>query len=170
MVPNLVAGSSIILMPLLMPGIYGVSSAFADHHTETSFHTVSGNSLVTAMEKAASSAYDPTATTNGIRYHADVIINLLKAGGIEHREESAEPVRLSISHKDWYEVFKLVNCQDRAIPEYIELAHRYRQDIFVEYGPHIIKKVKHGGVPKLAANVSMCWPPELVCCRRNTLT
>ena len=41
-----------------------------------------------------------------------------------------------------------------------EKAIGYRQDIFVEYGPHIIKKVKHGGVPKLAANVSMCWPPE----------
>ncbi len=106
--------------------------------------------------------YDPTFTTNGIRFQTDVIIYLLEDEARQSHEQSEKACLLFIGYKDWYEAFKSVNCQNRKVPEYVRIAYEHQQNIVIDYDRlRVIKNINRGGDPDLVANVTLYWPPEL---------
>ncbi len=78
--------------------------------------------METALEKNTNQEgdhYEPTATTNGIRFQTDVIISLLENGADNDLVQSKEACLLFIGYEDWYEAFKIVNHPYEETP-YVE--------------------------------------------------
>ncbi len=106
--------------------------------------------------------YDPTFTTNGIRYQTDVIIDLIEDEARQNLGQSEKACLLFIGYKDWYEAFVSVNCQNQNIPEYVSMAYEHQQNIVIDDNrSKVIKEIYSGGIPNIAANVALYWPPEL---------
>lgn len=148
----------IILMFLLLVNF---QSLLANQLTNLSFEVVNKDTLREAMEAASSSGYEPTATTNGIRYQVDVLLGLIKNKLKQDHGQPGKSLPLLIHYKDWCEVFISVNCRNKKVPKYIELAKEYHQSIIIDYNQQgVFKKIKEGKTPELVANVILCWPPE----------
>jgi hypothetical protein len=108
--------------------------------------------LLEAMR--AIKGYDPTATTNGARFQAEVILALAR----QARSHDPGGPPLFIGHADWFAAFLATTGRtaDRA-PLFARLAHQHGQDITVEHRP---ERVLRGGAPApaLATNVQIAWP------------
>lgn len=103
-------------------------------------------------------AYDPKATTNGIRYQTDVIIYLLENGARQVHKQPEEACLLFIGYKDWYEAFKSVHCQNKEPPKYVIKAYEAKQNIVIDYDRRkVIKEIDSGDIPDIAANVALYW-------------
>ncbi len=131
------------------------------------FHQVDQESLTRAMktvlkkDTGTGPAYDPTATTNGIRYQTDVIIYLLENGARQDNVQPEENLPLLIFYKDWYEAFRSVNCQKQKVPEYVEKANEFKQNIVIDYNWNkVISEIYHNEGPDLAANITLYWESE----------
>ena len=136
-------------------------SLLADPQTNLPFEVVDRDSLRVAMDAASNFGYEPTATTNGVRYQVDVLLHLLKNKLGQDHGQSGEALPLLIHYEDWCEVFISVNCRNKMVPKYIELANEYHQSIIIDYNQQgVVKEIKGGETPDLVANVILCWPPE----------
>lgn len=103
-----------------------------------------------------SQGFDPTATANGARLQAEVLLRLVRAA---HARDAQGPP-LFISHETWFEAFleRTALTRDRA-PLYARLAHQHGQDTEVDYREgRVIAAVQEGPPPLLAANVTVFWP------------
>ncbi len=115
---------------------------------------VGRDELLAAMR--LSQGFDPTATANGARLQAEVLLRLVRAA--HARDPSGPP--LFIGHDTWFEAFlaRAGLTRDRA-PLYARLAYEHRQDTEVDHGVgKVIASVAQGPQPLLAANVSVGWP------------
>lgn len=149
------------LIILLILVLVNFQSLLADPLTNLPFEVVNRDSLRVAMEAASNSGYEPTATTNGIRYQVEVLLHLLKYRLKQDHGQSGEALPLLIHYKDWCEVFISVNCRNKMVPKYIELANEYHQSIIIDYNQQrVFKEIKGGKIPDLVANVILCWPRE----------
>ena len=158
---------AIVVLLTIAAVLAGSRPVSAFRQTNLDFEVVDRESLRVAMDAASKSGYEPTATTNGIRYQVDVLSYLLKNNIQPDQRQSGEARPLLIRYDDWYEVFKTVNTKNEGVPRYIELAKEYQQSIIIDHDREaVIKEVKRGGTPDLAANVALCWPPG----RRNSFS
>ncbi len=100
-------------------------------------------------------AYDPTATTNGARFQAEVLLHLARTA--KDRDPEGSP--LFVGHEDWFHAFLEVTGRTaETAPLYAVLAHRHRQDIEIEYrSDRIIRSVKNGPHPEIAIGVVIWW-------------
>ncbi len=99
--------------------------------------------------------YDPTATTNGARFQADVVLYLAR----QARERDPDGLPLFIGYEEWFRAFLEVSGRtDDTAPLYALLAYRHGQDIEVDYRvDRVIREVKKGPLPELAVNVRIRW-------------
>ena len=103
-------------------------------------------------------AYDPTVTPNGVRYQIDVIAYLLENEVRQDRELPEETLPLLIGYKEWYQAFKSVNCQDQDVPEYVDRAYEFKQNMVIDYNRNkVIKEINDSDIPYLAANITLFW-------------
>jgi hypothetical protein len=125
--------------------------------------TVTGRALGEAMRatlQARDGSYSVLATNNSLRFQSSVNQRL-----IEHAlAERPSGGTLFIPHDVlWWEFLKVAGLGesegDRA-PIGRRLGYEFHQSIEVTYGPpeRIIKTIKHGPAPLLAANVVLEWP------------
>jgi hypothetical protein len=110
--------------------------------------------ILAAME--ARRGYDLTATTNGARFQAEVLLDLLRAS----RARDAEGPPLFIGHAEWFAAYlQRTALRLETAPLFMRLAHEYGQDLEVDArADRVIEKVIEGPVPLLAANVTIGWP------------
>ncbi len=144
--------------------LLSVQSVLVAQQTKGPFQTVDQESLARAMEAVlkkdtgSEQAYDPTATPNGVRYQIDVIVYLLENGARQDQVPPEETLPLLIGYKEWYQAFKSVNCQDQDIPEYVERAYEFKQNMVVDYNRNKVIKETYGtDIPYLAANITLFW-------------
>ena len=85
--------------------------------------------------------YDPTATTNGARFQAEVLLQLARKAN--DREPGGSP--LFVGHEDWFQAFlEVTGCTAETAPLYVLLAYRHGQDIEIDYrSDRIIQSVKN---------------------------
>ena len=98
--------------------------------------------------------YDLTATTNGARFQAEVVLALLRT------TPPHEGPFLFVDHRDWFSSYleRTGLVADKA-PVFMRLAHEHGQDMEVDARPgQVIEKVTQGPSPLLAANVRIGWP------------
>ncbi len=152
------------LISFMVLSLISVQSALIAQQTKGPFHTVGQESLKSAMEMVLQKdtgpgpAYDPTATPNSVRYQIDVIVYLLENEARQGHELQEETLPLLIGYKEWYQAFKSVNCQDQDVPEYVDRAYEFKQNMVIDYNRNrVIKKTHDTDIPYLAANITLFW-------------
>jgi hypothetical protein len=110
--------------------------------------------ILAAME--ARRSYDLTATSNGARFQAEVLLDLLRTS--RARDPAAPP--LFIGHADWFAAYlERTGLKPESAPLFMRLAHEYGQDLEADAGAdRVIETVLEGPAPLLAANVTIGWP------------
>jgi hypothetical protein len=152
------------LISFMVLSLLSVQSLLVAQQTKGPFQTVGQESLERAMEMVLKKdsgpgpAYDPTATPNGVRYQIDVIVYLLENEVRQGHKSPEETLPLLIGYKEWYQAFKSVNCQDRDVPEYVDRAYEFKQNMVIDYNRYKVIKETHGSdIPYLAANITLFW-------------
>jgi hypothetical protein len=105
--------------------------------------------------------YERTATTNGPRFKAGIMLQLAQWA----QEREANGALLLIDHEDMFRAYLETAgvTEDRA-PAFIRLPHQHRQDFLLDSRKdRVIKAVMKGPTPDLALNIKEFWPdtPDL---------
>ena len=100
-------------------------------------------------------AYELTATANGPRLQADVLLELVREA------EAADPGRrpLLVGHREWYEAFLArTGLPPSRAPLYVRRPYEVGQDLAIDYRREaVVEAVREGPVPRVAANVRISW-------------
>ncbi|MDR4499637.1 MAG: hypothetical protein MRK02_17220 [Candidatus Scalindua sp.] len=152
------------LISFMILGLLSFQSVLVAQQTKGPFRTVDRESLKRAMEMVLKKdtgpepAYDPTTTPNGVRYQTDVIVYLLENEARQDYESPEETLPLLVGYKEWYQAFKSINCRDQDVPEYVERAYKFKQNMVIDYNRNkVIKETYDTGIPYLAANITLFW-------------
>ncbi len=152
------------LISFMVLSLLSVQSVLVAQQTKGPFQTIDQESLERAMKAVLKSdtgpgpAYDPTATPNGVRYQIDIIDYLLENEVRQDHESSEETLPLLIGYKEWYQAFKRVHCQDRDVPEYVERANEFEQNLVVDYNrDKVIGNISDADNLDIAANITLFW-------------
>ncbi len=155
------------LIPFMLLSLLSVQSLLVAQQTKGPFRTVGQESLERAMEivlkkdTGSGLAYDPTATPNGVRYQIDVIVYLLENVVKQNHESTEEIIPLLIGYEEWYQAFKSVNCRGQDVPEYVERAYEFKQNMVIDYNRNkVIKETYDTDIPYLAANITLFWDSQ----------
>jgi hypothetical protein len=109
--------------------------------------------LLQAMKEVR--AYELTATANGPRLQADVVLALI------HEAQARDPERrpLFIGHREWYEAFLArTGLPPSKVPLYVRRPHEVGQDLVVDYRREtVVESVLQGPAPRAVANVRISW-------------
>ena len=110
--------------------------------------------MIEAMGR--SQGYDPTATANGARFQAEVLLHVARPA--RERDPGGPP--LFLDHEDWFQaLLARTGLPADQAPLFARLAREHGQDIEVEYRPsRVIARVESGPEPRFAANVTIGWP------------
>ena len=94
--------------------------------------------------------YELTATTNGARFQAEVLLRLAR--------EQPDGPPLFLGHAEWFSAFLArTGLSAEKAPAFMRLAHDYAQDLQIDYRSDRV--VESGGPrPAFAANVTVWWP------------
>ncbi len=105
--------------------------------------------ILSAMR--ACDGYDPTATTNGARFQAEVLLRLA------HQAPDGPP--LFLGHAEWFWAFlERTGLPPGEAPAFSRLAYEHGQDLQIDYrGDRVIESAE-GPRPAFAANVTVWWP------------
>ena len=118
-----------------------------------------GVELVTRAQIAQAmrrcTGYDPTATTNGGRFQAEVLLHLADEA---ERENVARPV--FVGHREWFDaLLEVRGLAAAAAPLYCRLAHEYGQDLVFEFRTdRVVERVVKGPKLRRALAVRVAWP------------
>jgi hypothetical protein len=152
------------LISFMVLSLLSVQSLLVAQQTKGPFQTVDQESLERAMkavlknDNSSGQTYDPTATPNGVRYQIDIIDYLLENEVRQYLESSNETLPLLIGYKEWYQAFKRVHCQDRDVPEYVERANEFEQNLVVDYNrDKVIGGTSDADNLDIAANITLFW-------------
>ena len=100
-------------------------------------------------------AYELTATANGPRLQADVVLALV------HEAQARDPERrpLFIGHREWYEAFLArTGLPPSKAPLYVRRPYEVGQDLVVDYRREaVVESVLQGPPPRVVANVRIFW-------------
>jgi hypothetical protein len=103
--------------------------------------------------------YTLTATANGPRLQADVLLRLV------HEASTSDPERrpLFVGHREWFLAFLArTGLSPSAAPLYVRRPYEVGQDIAVDYRwEAVVEAVVQGPQPRFAANVWIFWPRAL---------
>jgi hypothetical protein len=109
--------------------------------------------ILQAMREVKS--YSLTATANGPRLEADVVLSIV------HEAAATDPERrpLFFGHQEWYDAFLArTGLTPAEAPLYVRLAYGIGQDMIVDYRREdVIEAVLEGPDPRVAANVWIFW-------------
>ncbi len=109
--------------------------------------------LLEAMNEVR--AFDLTATANGPRLQADVVLRLVHAAMLQDPERRP----LFVGHREWFEAFLArTGLPPSKAPLYVRRPYEVGQDLVVDYREGaVVDAVLQGPHPRLAANVRIFW-------------
>ena len=110
--------------------------------------------IVDAMRQSGS--YDVSATTNGPRFQAEVLLRL--AAQARGRDPGRLP--LFIDHHAWFHAYlERARLTAERAPLFVRLSHEHRQDMHVDYRAERVFRAAAGApTPRAALNVCIWWP------------
>ena len=129
--------------------------AYADE-VRPGYQVVSRVEIVEAMRQCGD--YDPTVTTNGVRFQGEMILYLARKA----RERDPQGLPLFIGYEDWFRAFMEVTARTKdAMPQYAQLSYQYKQNTEVDYRiDRVIREIVEAPTPELAANVRIWWEDQ----------
>ena len=121
--------------------------------TSTTPVRVSMAEMLDAMRQVKS--YSLTATANGARLEADVILSIVEKAAA--RDPDRRP--LLFGHQEWFDAFLArTGLTPGQAPLYVGLSYKMGQDMIVDYRREdVIAAVLEGPQPRVAANVWIFW-------------
>jgi hypothetical protein len=116
-------------------------------------YRVTRDEMLQAM--ATHGAYNLTATTTSMRFGTEALLKLV------HRRMQEAPgvTRVFIDQSDWFTAHREI--ADVTYDEMSEAARsgfEHHQDVTVDFGPGVVRKVEEGPTPVLALDVTIAWP------------
>jgi hypothetical protein len=132
-----------VLGPLSSPP--GTTSATAP------WRVVPATRLLDAMRQVE--GYALTATANGPRLQADVVLRLV------HEAADSERRPLFVGHREWFEAFLArTGLAPSQAPVYVRRPYEVGQDLVIDYRREaVVEAVLQGPSPRAAANVWIFW-------------
>ena len=120
------------------------------------YQVVSRAEIVEAMRQCDD--YDPTATTNGARFQAEMVAYLARKA----RARDPQGLPLFIGYEDWFRAFMEVTAlEEDAMPQYAQLSYQHKQNMEVDYRvDRVIRKIKKAPTPELAVTVRIWWKDQ----------
>jgi len=99
--------------------------------------------------------YELTATANGPRLQADVVLELVR----EAQDGDPERRPLFLGHREWYEAFLArTGLPPAKAPIYVRRPYEVGQDLVVDFRREaVVDAVLQGPSPRVAANVRIFW-------------
>jgi hypothetical protein len=129
------------------------SSPVAGVAEPSSWRVVPTERLLQAMKEVV--AYELTATANGPRLQADVVLALV------HEAQAQDPERrpLFVGHREWYDAFiARTGLPPSKTPLYVRRPYEVGQDLVVDYRRElVVAAVLQGPQPRAVANVRIFW-------------
>lgn len=102
--------------------------------------------------------YDILATTNRARFTTELLLRLVREA--RERDRSGRP--LYIDPQDWFFAYietAGIGADEAPVPT--ALGHEHGQRVLIEYRPgRVVRRVREGPIPRLAANVRAWWPED----------
>jgi hypothetical protein len=142
--------AALAVLPWLAPP---AGPAPADARATPAWRVVPTERLLEAMKEVR--AYELTATANGPRLQADVVLALL------HEAQATDPERrpLFIGHREWYEAFLArTGLPPSKAPLYVRRPYEVGQDLVVDYRREaVVEAVLQGPQPRAVANIRILW-------------
>ncbi|MBX7183522.1 MAG: hypothetical protein K1Y01_00085 [Vicinamibacteria bacterium] len=103
----------------------------------------------------ASQGYNVTATTNGPRFQAEVLMRLAR----QARAERPDGPALLIGHAEWFHAFlERAGLPKEKAPAYMRLSYEHQQDLEIDYRADRVIDDAGTDRPAFAAIVRMWWP------------
>ena len=119
----------------------------------TAPRAVSQQEILDAMN--ASQGYNVTATTNGPRFQAEVLMRLARQARADHPDARA----LFIGHAEWFQAFlERTGLPREKAPTYLRLSYEHQQDLEIDCRPELVVEGAGLDRPDFAATVKMWWP------------
>ena len=134
---------------LIVPLLASALLALADPPARS----LSREEVLAAMK--LSRGFDATATTNGARLQAEVILRLAR----QARERDPQGPPLLVGHAEWFSAYlEFTSLAPDKAPLFVRLANDYNQDLEVDYRVARVLDRCDGAAPLLAVNVRISWP------------
>ncbi len=122
---------------------------------EAAPRSVDREEVLSAMK--ACQGYDVTATTNGARFQAEVLLRLAR----QARAERPNGPSLLIGHADWYSAFlERTGLSAEKAPTFARLAHQHAQDTQIDYRADRVVEGAEAMGAGFAARVTIGWPEK----------
>lgn len=103
----------------------------------------------------ASQGYNVTATTNGPRFQAEVLMRLARKA----RAEQPDGPGLLIGHAEWFFAYLArTGLTEEKAPTYMRLSYEHQQDLEIDYRTERVIDGEGPDRPEFAALVRMWWP------------
>jgi hypothetical protein len=143
------AARATLALFLLVAGATGGGAGWWDDA-----RVVPREAIAAAMRE--STGYALTATANGPRLQAEVLLRLVREA--EARDPERRP--LLVGHHEWFLAFlDRTGLAAEDAPLYARLPEQMGQDLWIDYRrERVVDAVVAGGDPRLAANVRVAWP------------
>ncbi len=131
-----------------------VTTTIAAAQTCAAPRHISGGELLDAMQQHGN--YDIVAVPNWGRFQTEVFLNLMRASLA--RDSAGEVIR--IEAEDWFQDYLSVARLDSATAPYgTRRAHELGQWMQLDFRRNtVVRSVRRGQSPSLAANVRIAWP------------
>ncbi len=114
---------------------------------------VSQQDILDAMN--ASQGYNVTATTNGPRFQAEVLMRLARKAQAEHPGGPD----LLIGHAEWFSAYLArTGLSKEAAPAFARLSYEHGQEIQIDYRSDRVVENTGADRPSFAASVKLWWP------------
>jgi hypothetical protein len=111
--------------------------------------------ILSAM--SACQGYNLTATTNGPRFQAEVLMRLARQAQADHPDGP----ELLIGHAEWFHAYlERTGLSKESAPAFVRLAYEHAQDLQVDYRADRAVETTGPERPGFAAVVKMWWPEQ----------
>jgi hypothetical protein len=147
-----------ILLSFMLLVLIGASGSYCApmFAAELDYRRVTEAELIAAMNQV--NGFDPRATTNGARFQAEVLFELVSTVADSGRLDRP----MLITYEDWFRAFLAkTNSTAETAPQYVRLAFENKQSAWVDARQdRVIANVQKGDRPVQALNVLLWWPEE----------
>jgi hypothetical protein len=111
---------------------------------------ISRNVIAEAM--AAHGPYSLTSTTTSMLFGSRALLAIVR----RRQREAPDATQFFIDHADWFLAhLKTAGVDYTAMSESARAAYEHRQDVLVDYGPHLVTAVEEGPPPRTALDVTI---------------
>jgi hypothetical protein len=116
-------------------------------------YQVSRQEILQAMSRHG--AYSLTSVTTSIRFAGEALLAIVQ----RRKQQAPGSTHLQINYDDWFAAhLQAAGVSYAEMSKAARASFEHRRNALVDYGPHVVERVKEGPVPLAALDVTLFWP------------